>query len=116
MKSTVVVKHCFPMVPSVGRRPCQPQRSHGSVIGEVWLQVFLTVGIQLCENNEKQQYVMVSGIDQRRNNLVLPRGKAQRGMVQCSPTGIILSMFAGSVSKCLSLQLLFQWKKVVHYI
>lgn len=55
-------------------------------VGEVCLQVFLTVGIQLCENNEKQQYMMVSGINQRSDNLLPPRRKAQSGMVQCSPT------------------------------
>lgn len=82
----------------------------------MWLQISLTVGIQLCENNENQQFVVVSGgIDQRSDNLAPLRRKAQSGMVQRSPRRVTLSTFGGRVSTYLSLKLLFQWKKVVHY-
>lgn len=81
-------------------------------INELWLQILLTVGIQLCENNEKQRFVMVSGdSNQRSDNLAPLRGKAQSGMVQCSPGRVTLSTFDGKVSTHLSFQLLFQWKK-----
>lgn len=63
----------------------------------MWLQIFLTVEIQLCEDNEKQQFVMVSGdINLRSGNLAPLRRKAQSEMAQHSPRRVTLSMFDGS--------------------
>lgn len=46
----------------------------------MWLRIFLTVGIQLHENNEKWQFVMVSGdTGQRSDNLAHLRRKAESG-------------------------------------
>lgn len=46
----------------------------------MWLWISLTVGIQLHENNEKRQFVMVSGdTGQRSDNLAHLRRKAESG-------------------------------------
>lgn len=83
MKVTVVVEHYFPVVPTAREEASStPKESQFRVtfISEMWLQIFLTAGIQLCENNKNQKFVMVSGINQRSNNLASLR-KAQSGMV-----------------------------------
>lgn len=69
------------------------------------------VGVQLCSNNKNQQLVIVSV--QGSDNLMLLREKAQSRLVQCSPRKDTICTFGSRLCMYLSLQLLFQCKKVV---